>query len=64
MDDWLSYLVTLTLETLQRDVVPALLAGRAVSFTIHAAPNQPIKFDCAWHSRDHNWPPPQPQRKQ
>lgn len=62
MDDWLSYLYALTVETLQRDVVPDLMAGRAVTFTMHVVANQPIKFECSRHFKDRNWPPPAEQK--
>lgn len=57
MDDFLSYLYELTLETLQRDVVPDLLAGRAVTLTLHIVANQPVKVECSRNFKDRNWPP-------
>lgn len=64
MDDWLSYLYALTMETLKSDAVPDLMAGRAVTFTMHIVANQPIKFECSRNFKDRNWPPAEQKPRQ
>lgn len=56
VDDWLRYTYGMLLEVWQREIVPDLLAGRAVSLTVHAVANQPLKFDCHQSFKDRNWP--------
>lgn len=56
VDEWIAHTYQAMIETWQREIVPDLLLGRAITFTIHAAPNQPARFDCSQHFRDPGWP--------
>lgn len=52
MDEWIAQTYQAMIETWQQEIVPGLLLGRAITFTIHAAPNQPARFDYSQHFRD------------
>ena len=56
-DEWLAYSAAMILETWQREIVPALLAGRAARMTINADVGSPLKFECTHFFKDRNWPP-------
>ena len=68
MDEWIAQTYDAMIEAWQREIVPGLLLGRAITFTIHAAPNQPARFDFSQHFKDPKWPahttPAGQQRKQ
>jgi hypothetical protein len=57
MDEWLAYSAGAILEAWQRDLVPALLAGRAVRLTIDANAGLPLKIEAAQFYKDKHWPP-------
>lgn len=64
MDEWIAHTYQVMIETWEREVVPALVLGRAITFTIHASPKLPAKFDCSQHFKDSSWPATNNQRKQ
>ena len=64
MDEWIAHTYQAMIETWQREIVPGLMQGRAITFTIHASPNQPARFDCSQHFKDPAWPASSNQRKQ
>lgn len=64
VDEWIAHTYQAMIETWQREIVPGLLLGRAITFTVHASPNQPARFDCSQHFKDPAWPATNNQRKQ
>ena len=57
MDEWLQYSAEMLQEIWQRDIVPGLLAGRAVRLTINAEAMSPLKVEASQFYKDKNWPP-------
>lgn len=57
MEEWLIYSAAMLQEIWQRDIVPGLLAGRAVRLTINAEAMAPLKVEASQFYKDKNWPP-------
>ena len=65
VDEWIAHTRQMMIETWEQEIVPVLLMGRAITYTVHASPQQPARFDCSQHFRDPAWPAaPGTQRKQ